>query len=127
MPKATAIPELVDTPTSEFDQLAMVNEVLVKRQEEAQDLRIQVSNLRHTIQQERIQWDDQRRQEENRLKMQALKLEQTVAEKLGQADQLITARLDAFQQAENERQAAVKERLLTPPGRPPLGNLNQER
>ena len=47
MPKSSATAELVDTPTSEFDQLAMVNEVLVKRQEEAQDLRIQIQ--RHQI------------------------------------------------------------------------------
>ena len=90
-------------------------------------MRIQISNLRHSIQQERIQWDEQRRQEENGLKMRALQLEQRVAEKLGQADQLTTARLDAFQQAENERQAAVKERLLTQQERQTLGNLNTER
>lgn len=126
MPKVST-PVLVETPPNEFDQLAMANEVLAKRQEELQDLRIQISNVRHSIQQERIQWDEQRRQEENALKMQALKLEQTIAEKMGQADQLITARLDAFQQGEQERQAAVKERVLCQQERQQLGDLNRER
>lgn len=120
-------PALVETPTAEFDQLALVNEVVAKRQEEAQDLRIQVSTLRHTLQQERIQWEEERRQAENALRMRALALEQAVAEKLGQADQLITARLEAFQQAENERRASVAERAGLQQDRRQLGDLGRER
>lgn len=124
---AKGIAELIETPNDKLDNLALVNEVLVKRQEEANDLRVQISNLRHTVQQERIQWDEQRRQEEAVLKMKALKLEQQVAEKFANADQLVTARLDAFQQAENERKAAVKERMVCQDERRQLGDLNMER
>lgn len=127
MPKRAHADTLAQTPTNEFDQLALINEVMGKRQEELEDLRIQISNVRHGIQQERIQWDEQRRQEENALKLRSLKLEQAVAEKFAQADQLVTARLDAFQQAETERQAAVKERTLLQQDRRLLGHLNQER
>ena len=124
MPKTA---QLVETPTLEFDQLALVNEVLAKRQEEAQDLRIQLSNLRHQIQSARIQWEEQRRQEEASLKLHRLQQEQEVAAKFNQADLLITARQEAFNQAENERQAAVKERLICQQERQQLGNLIQER
>ena len=127
MPKAN-VAELVETPEQdEFSSLALANEVLAKRKEELQDARIQLSNVRHSIQQERIQWEESRRADEAALKMQALRLEQTVAEKLGQADQLITARLEAYQQAEQERQAAVKERLIGQQERQQLGDLNRER
>src|SRR3990167_9588836 len=127
MSKNSAVAELVETPTAAGESLALMTEVVAKRREVAQDLRIQLSNVRHAIQTERITWDDQRRQEELALRQKALCLEQAVEEKVGKADQLSTARLEAFQQAENERQAAVRERSALQQDRAVLGNLTQER
>jgi len=126
MPDTEAAP-LVETPTAELDSLALVTEVVAKRQEEAHDLRIQISTLRHTIQQERIRWEEQRRQEEQGLRNKSLELERQVAEKMGEADQLVRAQADTYVSAENERRAAVTERSAAQTERQQLGDLNRER
>ena len=119
--------QLVETPTAELDQLALVTEVLAKRQEEAADARTQLSTLRHQIQQERIHWEEQRRQEEQAIRNQRLALEQEIAEKRGEIDAVVRAQTDVLMQKDTERQAAVKERLIAQEERRQLGDLNRER
>lgn len=123
MPKS----QLVDVPVEKTDQLALLNELVAKREEEAEELRVRLSNLRHSITQERIQWEEQRRQEENALQIKQLQRDQEYTNRLGELDAIARARHDALDQAEKERQAVIQDRVQLMEDRKRLQDLNRER
>lgn len=125
MGKGTA--ELVETPTGKEENLALITEVLSKRQEEADDLRIRIANLRHTLASERTQWEEQRRQEELGLRNKQLEMDRAHAERMADAEALHRARQEAYQQADREREAVVQDRRTLQQERQLMGDLSKER
>ena len=71
----------------DLDQVALLNEVLEKRQEELAEARMQLENVRAKIISERVQWTSQKDEEAAALRDRAAHLEEAYRQKLHQVDE----------------------------------------
>lgn len=88
MPREMLAP--VEEPTATpmgFDHVALLNEVVQKRQQEANDLKMQLENLRARITSERVQWSGQKADEELAIRVRLQELEDAYAAKTHQVDE----------------------------------------
>ena len=108
-------------------RIALLNEVLEKREQEVSQAKMQYANLQARMTSEKVQWTQKQAEEEQKLQVLAQQLEAKYKQRMSEADQYVRqAQLDAEQIAQQKSEAEqATVRVLDK--ETALGDLNKER